>query len=41
MTEGKNSNQPARNNLRIYESVRNITTDQRHDYTTACLLEYS
>ena len=30
--------QPVRNNLRTYDSIRKIATSQGDDYTTGCLL---
>ena len=32
--------QTVRNDLRTYDSIRKITTDQGGDYTTGCLLDY-
>ena len=32
--------QPVKNNLRTYDNIRKIATDQRDDYTTDCLLDY-
>ena len=32
--------QPAKNNLRIYDNMRKITTGQEGGYTTGCLLDY-
>ena len=41
MINGKNIfDQPVKNNLRTYDNIRKITTGQRDDYTTSCLLDY-
>ena len=32
--------QTVKNDLRTYDSIRKITTDQGGDYTTGCLLDY-
>ena len=32
--------QPVKNNLKTYDSIRKIATDQVDDYTTGCLLDY-
>ena len=32
--------QPVRNNLITYDSIRKIATGQKDDYTTGCLLDY-
>ena len=32
--------QPVKNNQRIYDNIRNITTCQGDDYMTGCLLDY-
>ena len=32
--------QPVKNNLRTYDNIRKIATDQGDDYTTGCLLDY-
>ena len=34
-------NQPLRNNLIIYDSIRKIATGQEDDYITSCLLDYN
>ena len=34
-------NQPLRNNLIIYDSIRKIATGQEDDYITGCLLDYN
>ena len=34
-------NQPVRNNLRTYDSIQKIVTDQGNDYTTDCLLDHN
>ena len=42
MIDGRNFfDQPAKNNLRIYDNIRKITTGQGDDYTTGCLLDYN
>ena len=42
MIDGQNFfDQPVKNNLRTYESTRKIASDQGHDYTTGCLLDYN
>ena len=42
MIDGRNFfDQPAKNNLRIYDNIRKITTGQGDDYTTGCLLYYN
>ena len=33
--------QPVKNDKVAYENVRKITTGQRDDYTTSCLLDYA
>ena len=33
-------NQPIKNGLKTYDNIRKITTGQRDDYTTECLLDY-
>ena len=33
--------QPAKNNIRTYESIRRIAIVQGDDYTTGCLLDYT
>ena len=30
----------SKNDLRTYDNIRKITTGQRDDYTTGCLLDY-
>ena len=32
--------QPVKNDLKTYDSIRKIATDQVDDYTTGCLLDY-
>ena len=32
---------PIKNDTKTCDNIRKITTDQRDDYTTACLLDYS
>ena len=40
MIDGKNFfDQPVKSNMRTYDNVRKIATDQGDDYTTGCLLE--
>ena len=40
MIDGQNFfDQPVRNNLRTYDSIREISTGQRDNYTTGCLLD--
>ena len=42
MINGKNVfDQPINSDLKRYENIRRITTGQRDDYTTGCLLDYS
>ena len=42
MIDGKNFFDQAINNMtKTYENIRKITTGQRDDYTTGCLLDYS
>ena len=42
MVDGQNFfDQPVRNNLRTYDCIRKITTDQGDDYTTGCFLDYN
>ena len=42
MIDGQKSfEQPVRNNLKSYGSIRKIATDQGKDYTTGCLLGYN
>ena len=41
MIDGKNFfDQPVKNDKATYENIRKITTGQRDDYTTGCLLDY-
>ena len=41
MIDGQNLfDQPIKNNLRTYDSIRKIATGQRGNYTTGCLLDY-
>ena len=35
------SDQPVRNNLITVDRFRKIVTDQRHDFTTGCFLDYN
>ena len=40
MIDGKNIfDQPIKNDIKIYDYIREITPDQGHDYTTGCLLD--
>ena len=40
MIDGQNFfDQPVRNNLRTYDSIREISTGQRDNCTTGCLLD--
>ena len=40
MIDGKNVfDQPIKNDIKIYDYIREITPDQGHDYTTGCLLD--
>ena len=42
MIDGKNFfDQPLTNDKKTYENVRKFATDQRDDYTTGCLLDYT
>ena len=42
MINGKNFfDQPINSDHKTYENIRKIATDQRNDYTTGCLLNYS
>ena len=42
MIDGQNLfDQPIRNNLITYDSIRKIGTGQGDDYTTNCLLDYN
>ena len=42
MIDGKNAfDQPIKNDIKIYENIRKITTGQDDDYTTGCLLDYN
>ena len=34
-------NQPIKSDLKLYDNIRNISTGQGDDYTTACLLDYT
>ena len=33
--------QPVRNNLITFDRFQKIVTDQRHDFTTGCFLDYN
>ena len=42
MIDGKNFfDQPINSMGKTYENVRKVAIDQRNDYTTGCLLDYS
>ena len=42
MIDGKNIfDHPIKNDTKTYDNIRKITTDQRDDYTTGCLLDYN
>ena len=42
ITDGKNFfDQPIKNDIKKYESIRKNTTGQRDVYTTGCLLDYN
>ena len=42
MTDGKNfSDQPAKSNLKTYDNIQKIATDQGDDYATGCLSGYN
>ena len=42
MIDGQNLfDQPVKNNLRTYDSIRQIATGQWGNYTTGCLLDYN
>ena len=41
MIDGRNVFEvPVKNNMRTYENIRKIATDQGDDYATGCLLNY-
>ena len=41
MIDGRNFfDQPVKHNLKTYDNIQNITTDQRNDYTAGCSLDY-
>ena len=41
MIEGRNFfDQPIENDLKTYDNIRKIATEQDNDYTTGCLLYY-
>ena len=41
MMNGQNSfDQPVKSDMRTYDNIRKIATDQRDDYTNGCLLDY-
>ena len=37
----KLSDQPFKNDIRTYDNILNISTSQRDDYMTGCLLDYN
>ena len=42
MIDGKHFlDQPFKSNMRTYDNIQNIATDQGDEYTTGCLLDYS
>ena len=42
MIDGRNFfDQPIKNDIKTYENIRKITTGQRDDYKTSCLLDYN
>ena len=42
MIDGKNIfDHPIKNDTKTYDNIRKITTGQRDDYTTGCLLDYN
>ena len=42
MINGQNFfDQPVKNNLRKYDSIRKIAIDKGSDYTTCCLVDYN
>ena len=42
MTDGQNFfDQPVKSNLRIYDNIQKITTGQKDDYRSSCLLDYN
>ena len=41
LIDGRNFfDQPIKNDLKTYDNIRKIATDQGDDYTTGCLLDY-
>ena len=41
MTDGKNFfDQPVKTDIRLYDNIQKIATDQGNDYTTGCFLDY-
>ena len=41
MMNGQNFfDQPVKSDMRTYDNIRKIATDQGDDYTTGCLLDY-
>ena len=41
MTDGKNFfDQPVKTDIRLYDNIQKIATDQGNDYTTGCVLDY-
>ena len=42
MIDGQNFfDQPARNNVKTYDSIQKLATAQGDDYTTGCFLDYT
>ena len=42
MIDGQNFfDQPARNNVKTYDSIQKLATAQGDDYTTGCFLDYN
>ena len=42
MIDGRNFfDQPVENDIRTFENIQKITTDQRDNYTTGCLIDIS
>ena len=42
MIDGRNFfDQPIKNDIKTYENIRKLTTGQRDDYRTGCLLDHN
>ena len=41
MIDGRNFFDQPINDLKTYDNIRNIASDQGNDYTTGCLLDYT